>query len=100
VNKLNAISSVINMGSRVVSATPIGIIGNQLGGLVGYDPTPTIGRLGGLATSVNAGSLRQIRGGQNTGTTITVNAGIGDPVEIGRSVYNALQAFERRNGGR
>ncbi len=88
------------MGSRVVSATPIGIIGNQLGGLVGYDPTPTIGKLRGLDTQINAGDRRVIRGGQNAGLTINVNAGIGDPVEIGRSVYNALQAFERRNGGR
>jgi hypothetical protein len=61
---------------------------------------PQFGQVGGLDTQINPGSLRGIRGGTNTGTSIIVNAGIGDPVEIGRSVYNALQAFERRNGGR
>lgn len=99
VNKLNAISGVINKVSQVAGYTPVGAAANFLGDRFGFDPTPTLGTVGTIAPSINAGSLRGIRG-QNSGVNITVQTGIGDPVAIGRAVYNVLNQFERRNGGR
>jgi hypothetical protein len=99
VNKLNSISGVINKVSQVAGYTPVGAAANFLGDRFGFDPTPTLGTVGTIAPSINAGSLRGIRG-QNAGVNITVQTGIGDPVAIGRAVYNVLNQFERRNGGR
>ena len=99
VNKLNAISGVINKVSQVAGYTPVGAAANFLGDRFGFDPTPTLGTVGTIAPSINAGSLRGIRG-SNAGVNITVQTGIGDPVSIGRAVYNVLNQFERRNGGR
>jgi hypothetical protein len=99
VNKLNAISGFINKANQVVGYTPVGMVQNLLGGAIGVDLTPTIGTLGNIDTQINPGSLRGIRG-QGSGINITVQAGIGDPVQIGRTVYNTLNRFERRNGGR
>jgi len=99
VNKLNAISGVINKVSQVAGYTPVGAAANFLGDRFGFDPTPTLGTVGTIAPSINAGSLRGIRG-SNAGVNITVQTGIGDPVAIGRAVYNVLNQFERRNGGR
>ena len=79
--------------------TPVGAAANFLGDRFGFDPTPTLGTVGTIAPSINAGSLRGIRG-SNAGVNITVQTGIGDPVSIGRAVYNVLNQFERRNGGR
>ena len=99
VNKLNSISGVINKVSQVAGYTPVGAAANFLGDRFGFDPTPTLGTVGTIAPSINAGSLRGIRG-SNAGVNITVQTGIGDPVAIGRAVYNVLNQFERRNGGR
>ena len=99
VNKLNAISGFINRANQIVGLTPVGVGQNLLGKAIGVDFTPTIGNVGTIAPSINSGSLRGIRG-QGSGINITVQAGIGDPVQIGRTVYNTLNSFERRNGGR
>lgn len=99
VNKLNAISGFINRANQIVGLTPVGMGQNLLGKAIGVDFTPTIGTVGTIAPSINSGSLRGIRG-QGNGINITVQAGIGDPVQIGRTVYNTLNSFERRNGGR
>jgi hypothetical protein len=104
VNQFNGIAAFLNnIGKAVDFASGNALIrasGQLLGSPVQGFNIPQFGQVGGLDTQINPGSLRGIRGGTNTGTSIIVNAGIGDPVEIGRSVYNALQAFERRNGGR
>lgn len=99
IGKLNFIIDVSNKLSRAASVTPGGFIANQLGNLAGIDVTPTFSNIPSIATSINPGSLRGIRG-MNTGVNITVQTGIGDPVQIGRQVYNAVNQFERRNGGR
>jgi len=36
--------------------------------------------------------------GNTGGINITVNTGVGDPVAIGKSVVDALQAYQRRSG--
>lgn len=99
VNKLNAIGGFINKISQVAGYTPVGAAANFVGDRFGFDPTPTLGTIGTIAPSINTGSLRGIRG-QSSGVNITVQTGIGDPVSIGRAVYNVLNQFERRNGGR
>lgn len=99
IGKLNFIIDVSNKLSRAASVTPGGFIANQLGNLAGIDVTPTFSNVPSIATSINPGSLRGIRG-MNTGVNVTVQTGIGDPVLIGRQVYNAVNQFERRNGGR
>ena len=99
IGKLNFIIDVSNKLSRAASVTPGGFIANQLGNLAGIDVTPTFSNIPSIATSINPGSLRGIRG-MNTGVNVTVQTGIGDPVLIGRQVYNAVNQFERRNGGR
>ena len=43
--------------------------------------------------------LDQMRGGIGGATyNITVQAGVGDPGQIGQSVVEAITAYERRNG--
>lgn len=98
-DKLNTIVSIFN---RLVGAAAAG----GSAGLVplaqfitGRDLTPNLPGVSTLAPSINAGSLRGIRG-SSSGVNITVQTGIGDPIEIGRQVYNVLNNFERRNGGR
>jgi hypothetical protein len=98
VNKLNQITSAINFGSRATSITPVGIVANRVGGLVGYDPTPTFGQIGGLAPSLNPVLLQ--RNPENAQYYINIQTGVGDPVSIGKSVRETLDKYDRRRGGR
>lgn len=99
INALNKIAGFFNTAQGIVGKTPAGLGVNLLGSAIGVDLTPTIGTLDPLQTQINPGSLRGIRG-SGSGVNITVQTGIGDPIEIGRQVYNVLNNFERRNGGR
>ena len=101
VEKINFVIKGLNLGNTIGSKLPGVQLFNQASGLVGGpqlmgEKIPT---LTGFAPSINAGSLRGIRG-QNAGVNVTVQTGIGDPVLIGRQVVNAINAYERRNGGR
>lgn len=96
IGKLNFLVQSFNAVSRAVGAS-VGVKAIEL--IPGVDLTPTFSTMAPIASSINPGSLRTIRG-QNAGTTIIIQAGIGDPVQIGRQVYNVLNNFERRNGGR
>lgn len=98
VNSLNGIAGFINSlgkGLYYASGSPLF---NLIPGRKDVAPlsVPTFGT---IDPSINPGSLRGIRG-SNAGVNITVQTGIGDPVAIGRAVYNVLNQFERRNGGR
>lgn len=99
VNKLNAIAGFINRAVGISATAATGGLINVAQTVTGRDLTPNLGTIGGFAPTVNAGSLRGIRG-TGSGVNVTVQTGIGDPVAIGRQVYNVLNAFERRNGGR
>jgi hypothetical protein len=99
VNKLNTIAGVINRGVGAAATGATGGLINVAQTITGRDFTPNVPTISGFAPSINAGSLRGIRG-QGTGVNVTVQTGIGDPVLIGRQVVNAINAFERRNGGR
>jgi hypothetical protein len=97
-NSLNGIANFINnlgKGLYYASGSPLF---NLIPGRKDVSPisVPTFGT---IDTSINPGSLRGIRG-SGSGVNITVQTGIGDPIEIGRQVYNVLNNFERRNGGR
>lgn len=100
VEKLNGIINTINRLVGLGATAATGGLINVAQTVTGNDFTPNIPTIGGINTSINPGSLRSIRGGQNAGVNITVQAGIGDPVQIGRQVYTVLNNFERRNGGR
>lgn len=91
-NLLDSLNEIINR-FNLLSQSGAGVLGQAL------NPIPIVGTLPTLPTTINPGSLRGIRG-QNAGINVTVQAGIGDPVQIGRQVYNTINAFERRNGGR
>jgi hypothetical protein len=95
INKLNTINNVFNLGSKAAGLMPQTFL---LQAVTGNRP-PQIGSVSTLDPTINPGSLRGIRG-TNTGVNVTVQTGIGDPVQIGRQVVNAINAYERRNGGR
>lgn len=99
VNKLNTIAGFINRAVGISATAATGGLINIAQTVTGRDLTPNVGTIGGFAPTINAGSLRGIRG-TGAGVNVTVQTGIGDPVAIGRQVYNVLNAFERRNGGR
>lgn len=103
INKFNQLGKAFNLGMGVIDVISGNMLVRTTGQLLGSPiqgfNLPSAGQIGGLNTSINPGSLRTIRG-QQSGTTVIVNAGIGDPVQIGRQVYNTLNTFERRNGGR
>ena len=96
IGKLNFVIKAVNAVSAVGQFAPSTFL---LQRFTNTDLTPSFGQVAPLATGINPGSLRSIRG-QNTGVNITVQTGIGDPVQIGRQVYNTLNALERRRGGR
>lgn len=99
IGKLNAVANLINRGVGLGATAATGGLINVAQTITGRDFTPNLGTIAPLGSTINAGSLRGIRG-TNAGVNITVQAGIGDPVQIGRTVYNVLNNFERRNGGR
>jgi hypothetical protein len=96
IGKLNFVIKSINAISNTAGFTPGVFLAEKISGV---NFTPTFGTIDPIAPSINPGSLRGIRG-QNAGVNVTVQTGIGDPVAIGRAVYNVLNQFERRNGGR
>jgi len=96
IDKLNFMISALNGLSTVGQFLPSTFIAQRF---TDRDLTPTYGKIGTIDTQINPGSLRGIRG-QGSGVNVTVQTGIGDPVLIGRQVVNAINAFERRNGGR
>lgn len=91
-------NTIAKIGGFLGQNTPLGI-GNKLSGLVGGPSigTPTVGT---IAPSVNPSQFREIRGATSAGVNVYITAGLGDPVAIGRQVYNTLQRLERRGGGR
>lgn len=99
IGKLNAVANFINRGVGIGATAATGGLINVAQTITGRDFTPNLGTISPLSSTINAGSLRGIRG-SNTGVNVTVQTGIGDPVQIGRQVYNVLNSFERRNGGR
>lgn len=76
------------------------------GGSIGLPRLPTFAQ-GGIATRPTAGIFGEkspealiplSRLGRTGSVTVNVYAGVGDPVEIGREVVDAIHAFERANG--
>lgn len=92
---------------RVEIPNPLGgsiVLG---GGSFGLPDLPTFAR-GGIATRPTFGIFGESgpealvplsrAGGIGRGVTVNVYTGVGDPVEIGREVVDAIRAFERANG--
>lgn len=94
-SKFNVISKI---GGFIASNTPLGI-GNALAGAAGL-PSFSAPKAGSFSRTVNPSQFRTIRGAENAGINVYITAGLGDPVAIGRQVYNTLQNLERRGGGR
>jgi len=96
IGKLNFLIGTINAISKVGQFNPSTFLAERV---TGIDFSPTFGKVAPIQTQINPGSLRTMRG-SNNGLTVIVNDAFGTPVEIGRQVYNTLNSFERRNGGR
>lgn len=99
---LNDLSSKFNVISKIggflAARTPLGI-GNAFAGAAGL-PSFSAAHAPTFASSVDPSQFRTIRNAQSSGPTIIIQSGLGDPVQIGREVYNVLQKLERRGGGR
>lgn len=97
---LNDLSSKFNLiskiGGFIASSGTLGI-GNRLSGALG-GPSLSGPRAPTFAPSVDPTQFRTIRNAQSSGVNVYIQTGIGDPVAIGRQVYNRLQALERRGG--
>lgn len=98
IDKLNTVARAVNAAigyARV--ATGVGIVEK----VTGRKLTPTVGTIEPFKQRINPQDIQQ-NWGTSGGVNITVNVrgNAGDPVEVGRQVYNSLRAFERRNGGR
>jgi hypothetical protein len=88
-----------------ISVTESGDLRIGVGALGGLVTQPTLAMIGEagpeavvpLSRMPGASPLPSGMGGGG-GVNITVNAGVGDPTAIGRSVVDAIVAFERSNG--
>jgi tetratricopeptide (TPR) repeat protein len=96
-DKADKLAAVFNFGQRLASATPVGQLANTIGNRFGFDPTPSLGSVGSLATQINPVLLQ--RQPENA-IVVNVYAGVGNPAEIGKAVQGSLRAWERRSGGR
>lgn len=82
-----------SMGDAIGSTWVQGII-DGISGSAGQ----LTGSLGGLLTGNSLGSLAPAGAGAAGGIVVNVYAGVGDPVEIGRQVSEALRAYQRSSG--
>jgi len=68
------------------------------GGIVTKPTFALIGEGGESEAVIPLSKLAQMGYGGNGGVNITVQAGVGDPVAIGREVARVMDAYGRRNG--
>lgn len=74
----------------------IGTFAFANGGIVTKPVLGLIGETGESEAVIPLSRMGEFTGG--SGITVNVSAGVGDPVEIGRQVVVALQAYQRRSG--
>ena len=72
-----------------------GIVPLAQGGIVTKPTLSLIGEGGEPEAVIPLSKMKETMGG---GVTVNIQTGVGDPVEIGRQVVVALQAYQRRSG--
>ena len=99
IDKFNKLKSIA--GASFLSALgPGGAALNLAAGKIGLPSFGGFQATSKLGATTNAAQFREIRNYSANNNTIYIQSGIGDPVAIGREVFNVLQKLERRNGGR
>jgi hypothetical protein len=89
----NAFIKVINLVIKGINLVKTGKDIASLGEI-------SIGRMSAPSVNTPSTSIENIgrAGAADRGVNITVNAGVGDPVAIGKSVVDALNAYKARTG--
>jgi hypothetical protein len=77
------------------TATASGVVPLAQGGIV---TRPTLSLIGEGGEPEAVIPLSKMRDTMSGGITVNIQTGVGDPVEIGRQVVTALQAYQRRSG--
>jgi TP901 family phage tail tape measure protein len=88
---LKDLSTPISVDVPTVS----GVVPLASGGIVTRPTLSLIGEGGEPEAVIPLSKMRDTMGG---GVTVNIQTGVGDPVEIGRQVVTALQAYQRRSG--
>jgi hypothetical protein len=78
-----------------VPTASAGIVPLAQGGIVTKPTLSLIGEGGEPEAVIPLSKMNETMGG---GVTVNIQTGVGDPVEIGRQVVVALQAYQRRSG--
>lgn len=84
------LNTPVTVNVPTASAVPL-----ASGGIVTKPTLSLIGEGGEPEAVIPLSKMRDTMGG---GITVNITAGMGDPVEIGRQVVTALQAYQRRSG--
>ena len=84
------LNTPVTVNVPTASAVPL-----AQGGIVTKPTLSLIGEGGEPESVIPLSKMRDTMGG---GITVNITAGMGDPVEIGRQVVTALQAYQRRSG--
>jgi TP901 family phage tail tape measure protein len=84
------LNTPVTVNVPTASAVPL-----AQGGIVTKPTLSLIGEGGEPEAVIPLSKMRDTMGG---GITVNITAGMGDPVEIGRQVVTALQAYQRRSG--
>lgn len=87
---LTDLNTPISVNVPTASAVPL-----SKGGIVTKPTFSLIGEGGEPEAVIPLSKMRDTMGG---GINVYITAGMGDPVEIGRQVVTALQAYQRRSG--
>lgn len=93
--RANQLLADLNTPVTVNVPTASGAVPLAQGGIVTKPTLSLIGEGGEPEAVIPLSKMRDTMGG---GITVNITAGVGDPIEIGRQVVTALQAYQRRSG--
>jgi hypothetical protein len=93
--RANQLLAELNTPVTVNVPTASGVVPLAQGGIVTKPTLSLIGEGGEPEAVIPLSKMRETMGG---GVTVNIQTGVGDPVEIGRQVVVALQAYQRRSG--
>ena len=93
--RANQLLADLNTPVTVNVPTASGVVPLAQGGIVTKPTLSLIGEGGEPEAVIPLSKMRETMGG---GITVNIQTGVGDPIEIGRQVVTALQAYQRRSG--
>jgi hypothetical protein len=93
--RANQLLAELNTPVTVNVPTASGVVPLAQGGIVTKPTLSLIGEGGEPEAVIPLSKMKETMGG---GVTVNIQTGVGDPVEIGRQVVVALQAYQRRSG--